>query len=156
MAFGASAVGPFSTRAMATPRQLMVERVSGSPRIRLSSPSSAWASSSALFLISSDSTLSAAARKILLSSPKADASSLNWNPSRVPIKWPSTYILPSVSILAIKLPFRRNSLIRTDIRRSTKRCVRLSCSASDSLSSISLVNSCQYFASSNQVARWEI
>ena len=56
---------------------------------------------------------------------------------------------PTISSLS------RKRRIKTLVRRSTKRCVSRSCSASDSVSSIARVRPCQCSGSSSQSARFD-
>ena len=85
--------------------------------------------------ISPASAFCAAACSALASEPPADASGAKMKPSSRPIAWPSTTTSPVLLISVSSIVFSRSRRISTLVRRSTKRSVSRSCSASDSLSS---------------------
>ena len=68
-------------------------------------------------------------------SPPAEASGANVKPSSRPMAWPSTTTSPVLLISVSNIVFSRSRRINTLVRRSTKRSVSRSCSASESLSS---------------------
>ena len=67
--------------------------------------------------------------------------------------WPSTTTSPVLPMSVSSAVFSRIRRISTLVRRSTKRSVRRSCSASDSLSSTARVRSCQCSGSASQSGR---
>ena len=77
----------------------------------------------------------------------------NRKPESVPTCWPSTNTSPTGVISASSIAFSFSRLISTLVRRSTKRAVRRSCSASDRRSSIARVRSCQWPGSASQCGR---
>ena len=80
----------------------------------------------------------AAAARACASRLPSLVSDVNFNPSKRPIRTSSTYTSPvslMVTLISNSAPMPFNSL---RVRRSTKRAVNASCSASDSLSSTSL------------------
>ena len=64
---------------------------------------------------------------------------MNMKPSRRPMTWPSTMTSPVLLISVSSPVFSRSRRISTLVRRSTKRSVSRSCSASESLSSTARV-----------------
>ena len=67
--------------------------------------------------------------------------------------WPSTMTSPVLLISASSMVFSLRRRISTLVRRSTKRSVSRSCSASDSLSSTARVTPCQCSGSASQSGR---
>ena len=108
-----------------------------------------WARAS----ISPASAFWAAPASVFASEPAAEASGVNMKPSSRPITWPSTTTSPVLLMSVSSAVFSRMRRISTLVRRSTKRSVNLSCSASDSLSSTARVTSCQCAGSASQSGR---
>ncbi len=105
--------------------------------------------------ISSRSARLAARSTSLRSSPSVCGSGTKAKPSIRPTGWPSTTTSPcrvTADSNSSAAPASRRR-IRWAARRSTKRAVRRSCSASDSLSSTSRASACQCGASGTQSAR---
>ena len=136
---GFSASSPSASRAIAAPCQRSVP----SPA-RTKSLLAAVATFSARSAISPASAFCAAARSALASGPSARGSGAKRNPSRLPTCWPSTRTSPVGVISASSIAFSFSRRISTLVRRSTKRAVSRSCSASDRRSSIARVRSCQW------------
>ncbi len=67
--------------------------------------------------------------------------------------WPSTVTSPVFPISVSSIVFSRSRRINTLVRRSTKRSVRRSCNASDSLSSTARATPCQCSGSASQSGR---
>ena len=86
----------------------------------------------------------------VLSSSRTASSGRNRKPSRRPMKCPSTVTSPFLLTAASRSSRSLMRLTRIAVRLSTKRCVSPRCSASDSLSSIARVVSCQWAASLSQ------
>ena len=127
------------------------------PRSR-SEVSTSWSSFaadnfSARASISPASAFSAVACSALASEPASAASGAKVNPSRRPITWPSTITSPVLPISVFNIVFSRSRRINTLVRRSTKRSVSRSCSASDNLFSTSRVMPCQCSGSASQSGR---
>jgi hypothetical protein len=76
------------------------------------------------------------------------------NPSSRPITWPSTITSPVLPISVFSIVFSRRRRINTLVRRSTKRSVSRSCSASDNLFSTSRVMPCQCSGSAASPGGW--
>ena len=89
----------------------------------------------------------------LASEPASAASGAKVKPSSRPITWPSTVTSPVLPISVFKTLFSRRRRINTLVRRSTKRSVSRSCSASDNLFSTSRVIPCQCSGSPSQSGR---
>ena len=81
------------------------------------------------------------------------ASGVNMKPSSRPMVWPSTTTSPVLLISVSSPVFSRSRRISTLVRRSTKRSVSRSCSASESLSSTARVTPCQCSGSASQSGR---
>ena len=103
--------------------------------------------------ISPASTFCAAACNALASDPPADGSAAKRKPSSRPTRWPSTVTSPVFEISLSNVVFSRRRRINTLVRRSTKRAVRRSCKASESLSSTPRVTPCQCSGSASQSGR---
>ena len=110
---------------------------------RLMAESGALARPCAREAISPASPLSAAERRALPWMPMARGSGTNEKPCSRPTYSPSTMTSPSSSTVATNSSSSRRRRISTLVRRSTKRWVSFSCSASDNRSSTALVRSCQ-------------
>ena len=100
--------------------------------------------------ISSGNALRAAA-KIMAFSSFSEMAGRNVKQLRVPTSSPSTITVPSIFTDEIKLVASFSRLDKCAARLSTKRCVNLLCSSSDSLSSIVLARCCHSSGSSVQL-----
>ena len=116
--------------------------------------SGASASRAARAAISPASAFCAAFCNALASDPPDDASGTKTKPSRRPMVCPSTTTSPVLLISGSRSPFSRSRRISTLVRRSMKRSVSRSCSASESLSSTPRVTSCQCSGSASQSGRF--
>ena len=135
---GCSASSAATSFATASPVQRMVPS-----EVSTNWSSGAAASFVARASISLASTCWAAACNALASEPASAASGAKVNPSSRPIAWPSTITSPVLPISVFKTEFSRRRRINTLVRRSTKRSVSRSCSASDNLFSTSRAIPCQ-------------
>ena len=81
----------------------------------------------------------AAPRSACASAPSACGSGVKRKPCRAPTWWPSTITSPAGVISASSIVFSLSRRISTLVRRSTKRFVSRSCSASERLSSTARV-----------------
>ncbi len=90
----------------------------------------------------------------LASDVPAVVSGAKRKPSSRPTVWPSTTTSPVLVISVSSIVFSRNRRINTLVRRSTKRSASLSCSASDSRSSMARVTPCQCSGSASQSGRF--
>ncbi len=138
-----------SSPATSLPTASPVQRIVPS-EVRTNCSSGAWASLAARASISPASTFCAAACNAFASDPPADGSAAKRKPSSRPTRWPSTVTSPVFEISLSNVVFSRSRRINTLVRRSTKRAVRRSWSASDSLSSTARVTPCQCSGSASQ------
>ena len=102
---------------------------------------------------SPSSPLTAAARSVRPWTPSASGSASKRKPASLPTNSPPMDTAPELSSTRSSASSSRRRRMRTAVRRSMKRCVSRSCSASDRRSSMARVWSCQCAGSSSQPGR---